>query len=50
MLSCRITNAAAEGVNSAIQMMKHRAHGFRNFANLRVQVLFRFGGLDLYPG
>jgi transposase len=47
--SSRITSAACEGINSAIQMMKHRARGLRNFANLRVQVLFRFGGLDLYP-
>jgi transposase len=46
----RITSAACEGINSAIQMMKHRARGLKNFANLRVQVLFRFGGLDLYPG
>lgn len=28
-------------------MTKHRARGPRNFANLPVQVLFRYGGLDL---
>jgi transposase len=43
------TNAASEAINSTIQMIKKRAFGFRSFPNFRVAVLFRCGGLDLYP-
>jgi transposase len=46
----RITNAASEAINSVVQMLKKRAFGYRNFANFRTAVLFRCGGLDLYPG
>lgn len=44
-----ITNAAAEGLNTTIQMLKQRAYGFRNFAHFRVAILFRCGGLQLHP-
>ncbi len=45
----RITNAGSEAINSVIQMLKKRAFGYRNFENFRTAVLFRCGGLDLYP-
>lgn len=46
----RVTNAASEGINAGIQLLSSRARGFRNFANFRVSILFRHGGLTLYPG
>ena len=45
----RITNAGSEAINSVVQMLKKRAFGYRSFANFRTVVLFRCGGLDLYP-
>lgn len=45
----RITNAASESINSVIQMLKKRAFGYRSFENFRTAILFRCGGLDLYP-
>lgn len=45
----RITNAGSEAINSVVQMLKKRAFGFRSFENFRTAVLFRSGGLDLYP-
>lgn len=45
----RITNAGSEAINSVVQMLKKRAFGYRNFDNFRTVVLFRCGGLDLYP-
>ena len=45
----RITNAVAEGFNSAIQALRHAARGFRNFANYRTRILFFCGRLDLKP-
>ena len=47
--SHRITNAMAEGLNSAIQKIKATARGFRNFANFRTRILFFLGKLDLQP-
>jgi len=44
-----ITNAASEGLNSQIQLLKQQARGYRNFSNLRVAILFHCGGLELYP-
>lgn len=44
-----VTNAASEAINSTVQMIKKRAFGFRSFSNFRTAVLFRCGGLDLYP-
>jgi transposase len=45
----RITNAASESINSVVQLLKKRAFGYRSFPNFRTAVLFRCGGLDLYP-
>jgi transposase len=44
-----ITNAMSESLNSTIQMLKHRARGYRSFPNFRTAILFHCGGLDLYP-
>jgi len=43
----RISNASAEGFNSAIQLIKANARGFRNFINYRARILFHCGKLDL---
>jgi transposase len=45
----RITNSTSEALNSVIQMIKKRAFGYRSFDNFRTAILFRCGGLDLYP-
>jgi transposase len=45
----RITNAAAEGMNAKIQLIKANARGYRNFAQYRIAILFHCGKLDLYP-
>lgn len=45
----RVTNATSEGANAGVQLLSSRARGFRNFANFRVAILFRHGGLKLYP-
>lgn len=45
----RITNATAEGFNSAIQTIKANARGFRSFENYRIRILFFCGRLDLMP-
>lgn len=45
----RVTNAKAEGINSAIQWIKYRARGFRNRDRFRTAIYFHCGGLDLYP-
>jgi transposase len=45
----RITNAVAEGLNSKIATIQKAAYGFRNKAHFRTAVLFRCGGLQLYP-
>jgi transposase len=45
----RITNAVAEGFNSAIQALKYAARGFRSFANYRTRILFFCGKLELKP-
>ena len=44
-----ITNAVSEALNSTLQMLKHRARGYRSFINFRTAVLFHCGGLNLYP-
>lgn len=46
----RITNAASEGINAGVQLLSSRARGFRSFANFRIAILFRHGGLLLHPG
>ena len=43
----KISNACAEGFNSAIQLIKANARGFRNFTNYRARILFHCGKLDL---
>lgn len=43
----RVTNAGAEALNSLIQSLQGSARGYRNFANLRVAILFFHGGLTL---
>ena len=43
------TNAGTEGMNSKIQLIKHRARGYRNRENFRIAILFHCGGLDLNP-
>jgi len=43
----RISNACAEGFNSAIQLIKANARGFRNFTYYRARILFHCGKLDL---
>lgn len=45
----RITNAASESINAVVRGLQKRAFGFRSFSNFRTAVLFRCGGLDLYP-
>ena len=45
----RITNAGSEAINTVVQMLKKRAFGYRNFQNFRIVILFRCGGLNLYP-
>jgi transposase len=42
-----ISNACAEDFNSAIQLIKPNARGFRNFTNYRPRILFHWGELNL---
>ena len=46
----RINNACAEGFNSAIQLIKANARGFRNFTNYRARILFHCGKLNMSLG
>jgi transposase len=46
----RISNACAEGFNSAIQLIKANARGFRNFDNYRARILFHCGKLEMRLG
>ncbi len=43
------TNARTEGMNSKIQLIKHRARGYRNRDNFRIAILFHCGGLNMDP-
>jgi transposase len=43
----RLSNACAEGFNSAIQLIKANARGFRNFNNYRARILFHCGKLEM---
>jgi len=47
--SHRITNAAAEGLNSRIQAIRVSARGYRNRENFKTAIFFHRGGLQLYP-
>ena len=44
-----ITNAAAEDLNSKIQLIKYRARGYRNADRFERAIFFHLGGLDLSP-
>ncbi len=44
-----ISNAAAEGLNSKIQLIKYRARGYRNEDRFERAIFFQLGGLDLSP-
>ncbi len=44
-----ITNAAAEGLNSKIQLIKYRARGYRNADRFERAIHFQLGGLDPLP-
>ena len=46
----RISNACAEGFNSAIQLIKANARGFKNFSNYRARILLQCGKLELGVG
>jgi len=48
--TARITNAAAEGMNSKIQTIKEMAYGYRNREHFKTAIFFHCGGLQLYPG
>jgi transposase len=45
----KASNSASESINSRINMIKIRSHGFRNKARYRNAIYFYLGGLDLYP-
>ena len=45
----RITNAAAESLNSRIQAIRVSARGYRNRNNFKTAIYFHCGGLQLYP-
>jgi len=44
----RITNAAAESLNSRIQAIRVSARGYRNRNNFKTAIYFHCGGLQLY--
>lgn len=43
------TNARTEGMNSKIQLIKHKARGYRNRENFRTAILFHCGNLNMDP-
>jgi transposase len=47
--AARITNAAAEGLNSKIQTIKKMAYGYRKREHFKTAIFFHCGGLQLYP-
>ena len=47
IIKYKITNARAEGFNGSIQKLMTIGHGYRNFNNLRIAILFFNGKLDL---
>ena len=47
--AARITNAAAEGLNSKIGTIKKMAYGYRNTEHFKTAIFFHCGGLNLYP-
>jgi transposase len=47
--SLRVTNAMSESINGRIERLNRVANGYRNLENFRTAVLFKLGGLSLYP-
>jgi transposase len=47
IIKYKITNALAEHFNGSIQKLITVGHGYRNFDNLRIAILFFNGKLDL---
>lgn len=45
----RVTSAAVEGLNARIQQLKVQARGYRNRQFFKNAILFKLGGLNLYP-
>lgn len=45
----RLTNGPIEGLNNRIQGLVKKAFGYRNRERFKRDILFHFGGLDLYP-
>lgn len=45
----QVDNGRAESINSRIQKLKARSHGFRNRERFRTVIYFHLGGLSLYP-
>lgn len=45
----KVSNAMAESMNTSIQLLKAKAKGFFSAENFRVNILFHFGKLYLYP-
>jgi transposase len=45
----KVHNGGAESINSRIQLVKHRARGFRNKKRFINAIYFHLGGLNLYP-
>lgn len=45
----RVSNAMAESINTSIQLLKAKAKGFFSAENFRINILFHFAKLDLYP-
>ncbi len=44
----RISNGKAEQINAKIQKLQSVAHGYRNFDNFRIAILFFNGQLDMF--
>jgi len=43
------TSARTEDLNSKVQLIKHRARGYRNREDFRTAILFHCGGLEMCP-
>lgn len=44
----RISNGKAEQINAKIQKLQSVGHGYRNFENFRIAILFFNGQLDMF--
>ena len=45
----KVSNGAAESINSRIKTVNVRSRGFRNKKRFAYAIYFHLGGLDLYP-